>query len=1241
MASVRNLARNVGSTTLNMGRMGASALGSRAMGAASGLAQGAKAAAMSEMPGLLATYGFAKSIGGGSTTFKDKKEEKAMQTAQVISLEQVRQLKTLNDTARSQLGVQKKSLDQDTKRNKDEKKRHKELLEALEDFDGGDGGGIVSDTVDAVVDFAKFLGKAAAGVIGGVVGGAALTRFGPFRGQGARRPRGRGYSGGPPLLPTFETTQNMAPFETGASTGGTAVQVKQKIIPTKDETAAKLLKEANAISKSNLEISKRSDKWVGTQSRDYKFRKTKPVDTRTEEEKILDKANADFLKGFQKTTTSIFKESLLEVFPDPKGVSARTASGQLYRGVVLGDILQIDEATTRIFGKKFGPLFSKLADSYLEVGARKVGESLFSNMLTGFGAKEAQALTGQILGNYKAGKKTLAAEQLIYGLTGIPLGTETLANKFGYANTTQGIEGVANALGAATQSMLFGGETSYIDPRTGKTVQYTGFGDALGQLMGDTGGGWAGMLMGKKAVGPQVVNMPAKVVSTSSGAAQLVYIAGSYNDQQGVGATGATGTILDDFASVVTGNKPKAVADATVNTSETLDDMYAVTVDAYGQEVERDHSIAQDDIKTQVGVGQGIMGTFQSVGQFLMGGLNNIVSAIASMGGRGGGGTIIGGGGDFMSMMGNVLGSVAIATVADKLTKGIKNPTARMVANIGLNYAGQKYLMGNFGGVAGTGRSIFSGANPLQTGGIIPFDPLSYLGTLSANMGFASGANFFAGMSSVGQGAAFPSAATYGTAGQLGYMAGQVAPYADAIIRGFKGDLGGAAASALGTYGVAQLGIAATGSSLGASAFLMANPLWAAGALILGSFLGDMFGSKPKKPVLERVIAIRGNNDPKNIITTQERHKNMSDLYPGVDSLLMVAFNTLKLIEQKTGKTPFTHVGLFIRLGGNTVVSLYRESEKSILASPRGDKFNSLKYVRDYGNPQNAFKNPGELASKIVDFIRDSIKTETHDLDSVDADHKAIVEATDVIQSKAFGEIANEVIRELDNLNPEVKDFYATSDTAKTKFNELMQKHQQLLDEGKIQNMRVSDSIWGPKRDVSAFESAEKTQYVAQVDSGGEQGYTTETRSGSVGIYDIGTGQVVPYGSKITYTENGVDKTITLDRDATGVNKVVGIVNGVPIFETGTEKGLDIQDYVDFARRTGIDLTPTENAPLTFLPKDTRTDVDIAKESYTEAKGRTYQTNVVAPTNNSQQNYTYSTNDPFGSVDPLRAAGAN
>ena len=203
---------------------------------------------------------------------------------------------------------------------------------------------------------------------------------------------------------------------------------------------------------------------------------------------IIKKTNQTFLQQFKSTATNAFTQAITQgLFPKGFGVSVGTAGrDDNFRGQQLQRIFGTDkvisDATTKLLGKQYGPmfapLFNNLAQGYLEVGSRVAGKAIFQG-IGGLGAEETQTLTGQVLGNYAAGNKKLALEQLLYGASGgsksgIALGPETLLAKYGFKNPAEGIayfaSGLADMATAPLANMMGGDTTNGVsfDSRTGK-----------------------------------------------------------------------------------------------------------------------------------------------------------------------------------------------------------------------------------------------------------------------------------------------------------------------------------------------------------------------------------------------------------------------------------------------------------------------------------------------------------------------------------------------------------------------------------------------------------------------------------------------------------------------------------------------------------------------------------------------------------------------------------------------------
>jgi murein DD-endopeptidase MepM/ murein hydrolase activator NlpD len=255
---------------------------------------------------------------------------------------------------------------------------------------------------------------------------------------------------------------------------------------------------------------------------------------------IIAQVNKTFLQQFRSTATAAFTQAITKgLFPKGVGVSFSQASqDDMYRGQQLQKIFgtsdKISSATTKLLGKQYGPmfapLFDNLAQGYLEVGSRMAGKAIFQG-IGGLDAKETQGIMGQVLGNYAAGNKKLAFEQLLFGASGgaksgIALGPETLFAKYGFANPMEGISYFASALGErATQpfAKLMGADdrnkSVIFDPRT-KQYVYADSGAPASQAdIRAAGADYGGRVSQTPMFGPGMNNygMPGAPYQTTAG----------------------------------------------------------------------------------------------------------------------------------------------------------------------------------------------------------------------------------------------------------------------------------------------------------------------------------------------------------------------------------------------------------------------------------------------------------------------------------------------------------------------------------------------------------------------------------------------------------------------------------------------------------------------------------------------------------------------------------------------------
>jgi len=275
---------------------------------------------------------------------------------------------------------------------------------------------------------------------------------------------------------------------TRSLSGGTKIAVKNAPIKTEDDKLRKVTE--NIAKQQGIDPKKSSATQTPTQKQKETARLAsivKPLYKSNTD--IINDTNQKFLQGFKSTATRAFTQILTkEFFPKGLGVSYDQAKrDDNYRGQQLQKIFGTQAASQKFatgllgktYGPMFAPLFNQMAQGYLEVGSRIAGNAIFQG-IGKLGAEEAQGIMGQVLGNYAAGNKKLALEQLIFGASGgrnnggIALGMESLFAKYGFNNPTQGISyfagGLADMATAPLANMLGGDTTNGVrfDNRTGK-----------------------------------------------------------------------------------------------------------------------------------------------------------------------------------------------------------------------------------------------------------------------------------------------------------------------------------------------------------------------------------------------------------------------------------------------------------------------------------------------------------------------------------------------------------------------------------------------------------------------------------------------------------------------------------------------------------------------------------------------------------------------------------------------------
>jgi hypothetical protein len=672
-------------------------------------------------------------------------------------------------------------------------------------------------------------------------------------------------------------------------TGAGSIVPTKLVVPVEDEIVAEKIDiQTKAIK--NIESSS-SKNLVETRRQNEMLSPTRRKETRNE--RIAREANERFLAGFQALTTTKITSALEKaLFPKGYGVTAEETKGELYRGERLGDLLGTQRFFNRTFGAEYGPLFDQLSRSYLELGATNVGQFLFG----GTAGVDAQALTGQILGNIQRGKKDVALEQLLYGMTGTSSGYETLFAKYGFGSAQQGVQTMGNIFGAGAtdivrRNMPFIGEvpgqTTYTDPATGRQIPYGG-----------------------------LMQSPFGTVKVGGLNAQAVFVT---NDKQAgvsttASASGAGRSVtIGDPSQIYGYGYGEELVQVNVDTNKTLTNQHNEQL-SYLEKVHDDDKAwtENSDRIVQQGAAVGASATMaaaQATGNVFTQGIQWLGSIFTSTAGRGGGTNISFGGGG-QPTFGNFLMDLGKTAAINKLTSKISNPYGRAIANFGLNRVadvGIETIMkgGNIADVFSNVTTMFNLPNTLNT-----------ISNLPTTIG-----NFFSGTSSVGVPSGMPGINMLAD-GTLLAAPGAVAGSGTAVAT-----IGAEAGTALSYAGVnvgattATAAPAAASSTLGSQfTALMSNPVtWAVLAAVL------IFGSRKKSPVaVHKAIAIAGNSniDAKHTVFT--RRNPPQAYFDAADQFLNVAFNTTKMLEIKTGKrAPFDYV--YMRVESDRVEIDYGE----------------------------------------------------------------------------------------------------------------------------------------------------------------------------------------------------------------------------------------------------------------------------------------------------------------------------
>ena len=731
-------------------------------------------------------------------------------------------------------------------------------------------------------------------------------------------------------------------------------------------------KKANAILEKQLKTSKVVARETGVVAKSTTPRATRRQTT------LLERANQTFLNQFQNTTQRLLSKAIYDTLVvgayGKEGsrnlVTRQQTQGEVFRGQQVAKLINLNKGTekvlTGVFGKKIGkayaPMVAQLGTAYLEAGATKVGRQLFSSILGN--DKDSDALTGQILGNFARGNKQAATEQLLYGLTGVASGPETIFAKYGFGSSQAG----ANFLGgygaaqltAPIAGMLGGNQPTYRGPN--------------GQ--GTYGAGQAPMMQ------------PA----TQQGAYYTGYNAKG-NQQNFVNPEMMKLAIDADKAS------RESLPHISEGTWKQLDQAKEASKKAEEQYLEAEAGSAEYRI-SQEAREQAAVREQQITNQILR-------SKPSSVGGGSSAG------GTFMGNMGNFAFDLGTSLVASKLTQNIKNPYLKAFANFGISSAASSFIKplifgapAAAGGVAAATPGLFTMSNAAKLGqSMMPSSAVGFAGTagnILANSGYTTAGNFMSGVQSgmnlasgAAEGAGYAASGMGGslaageTVGKFIGTAAPYAPYAAAAIQLLKGDVKGAAITAAFTY---------AGKAIGT---YFGGPIGGAIGGFIGSIVGGLFGKKKSQPPpvsIYRVMPVTGNEV--TISTTYTSGAAApAEWSKFADTILMALFNSAKLMQQVSGKAlPFEHIGIYLHQSNGIQLSLHQPGE------PLNNS--NTKWNKNFG-ALSSWK-PGTGIVGMIEFMRDCLK-EGKDAITADKLDKASTE----LKSKNIQTITSGVLNEL------------------------------------------------------------------------------------------------------------------------------------------------------------------------------------------------------------------------------------
>jgi GH24 family phage-related lysozyme (muramidase) len=721
-------------------------------------------------------------------------------------------------------------------------------------------------------------------------------------------------------------------------------------------------KKANAILGQQLKSTKVVARQTGVVAKSTTARETRKQTT------LLERANQTFLNQFQNTTQRLLSKAIYDTLVvgayGKQGsrnlVTKQQTMGETFRGQQVAKMLGLNKGTekvlTSVFGKQIGkayaPMVSQLGTAYLEVGATKVGRDLFSSILGN--DKNADALTGQILGNFARGNKQAATEQLLYGLTGVASGPETIFAKYGFNSSQQG----ANFLGgygaaqltAPLAGMMGGNQPTYRGPN--------------GQ--GTYGAGQTPMMQPATQQGAYYSGFNAKGNQQNFVNPEMMKLA--------IEGDKAAQKELPHIADGTWENLAQAKADLKLKTEQYLE----AKVDTAEFETAR---AAQAQAQARL--------------------TERTNEILASKPSAVGGGSSAGG--TFMSSMGNFAFDLGTSLVASKLTQGIKNPYAKAFANFAVASAANSFIKPMIfgaptiaGAAASATPSLFTASNASSLGSsFLPSSGTGVAGTagnILAASGYTQAGSFMSGVqsgmnifSSRGGELGYRAAGETG-ASAMGELVGEYLPYAASIVKLLQGDVKGAVLTAAGTYIGAEIG------------FAVAGPAGAIVGSILGSIFGGSVGQRTPKPAVLRVTSSSGNEI--SAVTAWAKDSPPEAWSKFADTILVGLLNSAKLMQQQSGVTlPFVNIGIYVDSQSGISLCLYQEGEATNTSA-------LPKWSKNFGSIKD-FKM-GTAIVGMIEYMRDCLK-EGKDSITTDKLDKAAAE----LKTKNIQTITTGVLSEL------------------------------------------------------------------------------------------------------------------------------------------------------------------------------------------------------------------------------------